>query len=155
MGTKDKGPEAFRGVHAERQLLALILAEMRALVASSTQFMARLGSGVVNDVLAVETVIFDAAASRSWEFQVAAGSIEVNNLSETEEIVVHAASLGARPDRGVGVYVVPASTTRVVSLASRTVTLYGVAAERCSVQVFTRGAGASSAGIGTVFGGAP
>jgi hypothetical protein len=152
MGTKDKAPEAFRGPNADRQLLALILAEVRALVASSTQLMARLGSHAVNDTLAVETVIFDANA---WEFQVAAGSIEVNNLSETEEIVVHAASLGARPDRGVGVYVVPASTTRVIGLASRTVTLYGTAAERASVQVFTRGAGASSAGIGTVFGGAP
>jgi hypothetical protein len=50
------------------------------------------------------------------------------------------ASTTTPPNAGVGIYVVPAGSTRVISLNSRQVTLWGTAADTVSIQVFTAGA---------------
>lgn len=128
------------GRQAERILAAELLDEFRAYAQTSTEFMARLGGRVVNDVLGVETCVFDAAATpvdRQWH--VAAGCIVVANYSAANTLTVVAAGPAGNPApaSGVGVTRIPPGACRVVALASRTVTFYGTAADAFSYQAFT------------------
>lgn len=141
MKTTDAGglpATAPRGREAERILAAELLAEFRHLSQTMTNFTERFAGRIVNHTLLVETVTFDSAATpvtRAWH--VAAGCIEVSNPGDNTVTVSSAGPSSAAPTAGVGVYVVPAGTTRVVALASTQVTLYGTAADTVSVQVFT------------------
>jgi hypothetical protein len=139
----DLPPGAPRGRDAERILAGELLQVLRHMSETMTEWAERYAGQVVNHVLAVEKVTFDAAAtpiSRQWH--VPAGCIEVTNPSTHVITVVSGGGGGmlSAPTAGVGVYDVPAGTTRVVSLASRQVTLFGTAADTCSFQVFTAAA---------------
>jgi hypothetical protein len=135
---KDK-PEELRGRNAERNLTALMLAEIREQNALLTEFTARLGSQIVNNVLEVATRTFPNDAYLGMQFSVAAGVIEVSNDSEHDITVSSAAPQSSAPTNGIGVYIVPAGERRVVNVASHNITLYGTAADTVSYQVLTRG----------------
>lgn len=132
-------PEKMSGKDAERNLTALMLAELREQSALLTEFTARLGSQIVNNVLEVATRTFGDDAYIGMEFAVAAGAIEVSNDSEHDITVSSASPQSSAPTNGIGVYIVPAASRRVVNVASRTITLYGTAADKVSYQVLTRG----------------
>lgn len=134
----------FKGVNQremQRVMNAELLQDMRWWRQSFTEFAARLQGRLVNDVLQVETVAFDASATpqpRQW--RAAAGAVEVNNLSTHPITVAAGGPSQTAPATGVGVYIVPAATSRVVNLASRQVTFYGTAGDTFSYQAFTAGA---------------
>lgn len=116
-----------------------MLQELRHMRQSMTEFTAELAGQIVNNVLAVETAQFASDGSpifRSWH--VAAGAIEVTAGGHAVTVVA-AGPAAVAPTVGVGVFVVPANTTRTVSLASRQVTLYGNIGDTVSFQVFTPG----------------
>ena len=135
-----EAPRQLRGRELERAFYAEMLQELRGLALTMTEFAERLAGRAVNHVLKVRTVIFDATGQVFEAFGVAAGSIEVTNLSTVagHNVVVHAAGpMGAAPGAGVGVYFVPPASTRVIALGSRQLTLYGTAGDTVSYQVFT------------------
>lgn len=128
--------DAPRGGRAERILAGLLLQELRAMRATMTEFTARLGGQIVNDILEVSTVTVDSTGTVPRNYGVAAGAIEVT--AGGHPVTVSSAGPTTQvPTVGTGVYVVPANTTRVVGLASRQVTLYSQAGDTISFQVFT------------------
>lgn len=136
---KDK-PEEMRGRNAERNLTALMLAEIREQNALLTEFTARLGSQIVNNVLEVATRTFGDDTYIGMEFGVTAGAIEVQNHDSSNAVTVSSTSpSSSAPTNGIGVYIVPAGERRTVNVASRTITLYGTKDSKVSYQVLTRG----------------
>lgn len=150
---KDR-PEELRGKNAERTLTALMLAELREQNALMTEFTARLGSQIQNNVLEVATRVIPATGVVSGEYGVAAGCIVVDNLSGSSVTVSSAGPQGSAPISGIGVTIVPAGVMRVVNLASRSWSIYGTAGDTVTYQVLTRG-GLVGGGLGAVDGGAP
>lgn len=142
LGTKpapDDGlpPGAPRGRDAERILAGELLSEFRAMKQTMTEFAERLAGRLVNHVLLVKTVTFDAAGNPiplSWGS--AAGSIEIQ--TGANPVWVQSGTAGSSaPTGGVGVYKVPGNTKTTVAVAAYEVTLWGTAADTISVQVFT------------------
>ncbi len=129
----------FAGAEDRRVLTAELMDELRHYAQTMTEFAARLGGRLVNNVLAVETCIVDAVATPvAREWGVAAGCVEVSNLSDANTLTVVAAGAGAAaPASGMGVYRVRPNTTRVVAVASRQVTFYGTAGDVFCYQAFT------------------
>lgn len=123
----------------ERILAAELLDAFRDHAQRFTEFTGRLGGRLVNDVLGVETCVFDANATpiqRQW--YVAAGCLVIENLDDANLITVHAAGAGSQaPTSGIGVYRVKKDRSRVIALASRVVTFYGSANQAFSYQAFT------------------
>lgn len=136
----DRKRRPMRAREAERLLAAELLAELRDYHQRSTEWMARIAGGIVNDVLSVETATFgaDGVIHRSWH--VAAGIVEVRNLSTSAEVTVTSSGPSSTaPASGVGVSVVPAEDVQYVGLASHQMTLYGTEGERVCWQAYTRG----------------
>lgn len=127
-----------RGGNAAAVVAAETLQEIQLLRQTMTDFAAQLAGRMVNKVLTVETRAFPADGSPlTWQFQVAAGAIEVQPLGTNAVTVDASGPSSAGPVVGVGVSVVqPNVGPRTVALASRQVTLYGTAGDRVSVQVF-------------------
>lgn len=157
LGTKPAEPgepvKPRRG-DAQRVLAAELLDEFRAYAQTHTDFMARLAGGIVNDVLGVETVTFDAAGVIARQWKVAAGSVEVCNLSSDPVTVVAGGPGPGAPNVGVGVSVVPAGAIRIVNLGARQMTIYGTAGDQVSYQAVTRG-GLLGTTIAALDGGTP
>jgi len=132
---------------AERVLAAEQLEELRALRQTMTEFAGRLGGQIVNNVLAVEALVFadSLGVERSWH--AAAGAIRVVNLSAANIVtVVAGASTGYAPTSGRGVYFVRPSSSETISIASHVVTFYGTAADKMSYQAWTIGVRPSAGG---------
>ena len=135
--------EMARVVNAE------LLADLRWWRQSFTEFIGRLQGRLVNDVLGVETCVLPSggdpavtpSVTRQWHAP--AGSVEVNNVSTHPITVAVGGASQVAPALGVGVYIVPASSTRTVNIASRQVTFYGTAADTFSYQAWTAGAAPS------------
>jgi hypothetical protein len=124
---------------AEQAILTELLADLR----RQTSTMESLAGQTVNHVLEVATAPFPTDGYITRNYHVAAGSIEVQTNGHPVTVVTAGPSSSA-PDRGVGVYVIPAGTCRQINLASRVVTMYGTADDWVSFQVVT--VGATSAG---------
>jgi hypothetical protein len=137
-------PAAPRGKEAADALATEMLYEFRLLRETMTQTMGRLAGQIVNDVLSVRTVTFDATGfTQLGPFHVAAGSIFVDNLSAANTVTVtsHGPSPdGAAPAAGLGVSKVKAGQGRTINVASHNITLYGTNGDSVSVQVSTAAA---------------
>lgn len=126
-----------RGKEAERILAAEMLNELRAMRLVMTEQAAKLAGRMVNNTLTVRTAIFPTGGSVPLAFHVAAGSIQVLNLSAAGLVTVTSApDQGYAPDSGHGVFVVGAGLRETVAVASRHITLYGTPGDRVSFQVF-------------------
>jgi hypothetical protein len=131
-------PPPVRGREAERILAGELLAELRHLAQSSTEWAEMLAGQIVNHVLEVWSGTFDATALITRNYHVAAGAIEVTNLSVAGIITVSsAAPSGPAVPTGTGTYLVPAGASRTIALASRQLTLFGTNTDRVAFQVFT------------------
>lgn len=145
-------PQAPRGQRARDMLAAELLAELHHAMQANTAMVARLAGGIINDTLEVATYVIPAAGSVSGRYKVAAGCIEVENLSLANEVAVVSrdnSTDGTPPTAGLGMRIVPKASCRVVALNSHAWTIYGTAGDRLSVQVFTAGA-APGRGLGAV-----
>lgn len=137
--TGDLPADAPRGKVAERILAAELLEEFRHLTRTMTEYSERLATGVVNHVLEVGTRTLPDSGLYTRTFSIAAGSIELRNLSTDDMTTVSSSPGPAAPHDGIGVYVVPAGCSSLVNLASHDLTIWGTAGARFSYQVFTRG----------------
>lgn len=140
IGTEPEAPRRPTGRQAQQILATEMLGDWRAWAQTSTEFMARLGGQLVNDVLGVETCEIDANASpisRGWH--VAAGCVQVENHDAAATLTVTTTGAGASaPATGLGVYRVRPGQSRVIAVASRVVTFYGAAGLDFSYQAFAR-----------------
>lgn len=120
-------------------LTAELLVELRHMAQTQTEWTEQLAGQVINHVLEVRTITFDATGQYPLQWKVAAGSIEVSNPTGNGTVTVSSGGSNSTtaPPTGVGVYQVPGGTCRTVSVASRQVTLYGTAGQSISIQVFT------------------
>lgn len=119
-----------------RELLEQLLHEQM----TTTRAMARLAGGIVNDVLAVETIVIPADGYVHRQYRVAVGLLEVRNLPSQDTItVVSAGPSSAAPTGGIGVYKLPADAFDAVHLASRQFTIYGTADDVVSFQALSAG----------------
>lgn len=125
---------------AEQILAGEMLAELRRIAATTTEWAERLGALVTNHVLEVFTLTFPAAGYIDREYQVAAGCVVVDNQSGSNTVTVSSAGPGGVTPTGTGTVRVPAGKVRVVNVASRHVTIYGTAGDYVTVQVLTTGA---------------
>jgi hypothetical protein len=150
--TEDLPASAPRGKVAERVLAAELLQEFRRLTSTMTEYSERLTTGVVNHVLEVGTRTLPDSGRHTRTFSVAAGSIEVRNLSADDMTTVSSSPGSSAPYDGIGVYVVPAGCSALINLASHDLTVWGTAGARFSYQVFTRG-GDSAPSLNAVDGG--
>jgi hypothetical protein len=130
----------------------------RRMARSLTELTARFTEGdVINGVLEVGTFTLPASGElyKSFDWPVAAGCVEIGNLSAAN-MTVQAAGVsadGTAPGTGRGVYVLPAGACRVINLASHVVTVYGAASAQFTIQASTRGGFVSSGLIGVNGGG--
>jgi hypothetical protein len=125
----------------EKALLQSLIEEMQAFRTTTTEFAARYFGNVVNKVLLVETITFDASGYVFRQFQATAGCVEVRNLDATNAVTISSGgpSAGSIPLNGVGLFVIPGGKVQVVNINSTDFTLYGTTASRVSVQVFVDG----------------
>jgi hypothetical protein len=133
----EKGPT---GREAQRLLTAELLSAFRAQAQTTTEFMERFAGQTINHVLEVYSGAFDTTGVFTRDYNVAAGSIEVTNLGVAANLItVSSSGPGSGTPTGTGTYLIAGGTTKTVALASRAFTLYGTAADRFCVQVFTSG----------------
>lgn len=122
----------------EKQLLAEMLAELRALRATQTDLAAQVRGGILNSVLLSELITIDATGEATRSFNVAAGSIVCVNLSLTTDITLTSSGPQATaPIAGPGVQLISAGTFLTMPLGSRQFTVYGTPGDKVNVQVFT------------------
>jgi hypothetical protein len=137
----DLPASAPRGARAAQILAAEQLAELRAMTQTLSSIAARLAGGVFNETLATATAQFDATGQFTLQFHVAAGSIRIRNLSVAGLVVVAAGGGQVTvPTIGPGIYRVPAGTSELVGMQTRTITVYGTAGDYVSYSAFTTGA---------------
>lgn len=129
----------MRRREADRVLLTETVEEIRYLRAHLTAAAERTGTGVVNHVLETRTITFDTTGIYSIEFGVPIGAIEISNVGNATVTVHAGGARNAAPTDGLGVYVINTLDTQLVNLASRQVTLYGTAGQRCCYQAYTVG----------------
>lgn len=127
---------------AERLVFGAILEEIRALRQNFTEYAGRLEGRIVNDVLGVETAQFDANATPIVRrYHAAVGAVAIDNLSaHTMTVEAREALSGSSSGIGVGTYVVPANSHRVINVASRSFSIFGTAGDTLSFQAFSAGA---------------
>jgi hypothetical protein len=124
----------------EATLLVELIDEIRSLHATSTQELARLRSGIVNDVLSSGLVILDANGQYTESFFTPFGSLAIANHDTTTDLIVAGAPLAsAAPTRGKGVALVPKGAFAVINMAATEYSIYGAAAKQVTVQVFSKG----------------
>lgn len=122
----------------ERQLVAELLDALRQQAQSTTEFMARLGGQVINDVLEVYTGVIPPEGYITRDYNVAAGCIDLSNLGVAANLMtVTSGGVGSAVPSGTGSYAIAGGTRRTVALASRQFTIWGTAGDRMSFQVFT------------------
>ena len=126
------------GRGADKVLQAELLAELRHHAQTSTEFLERLAGQTVNHVLEIFSGVFDATGQFARDYQVAAGSITVNNLGIAgHRITVSTSTPGGSAPTGTGTYLIDGGTSRTVPLAAREFTLYGTASDAFAIAVFT------------------
>ncbi len=142
-GTPGDGlpPQAPRGRAAQDLLSSQWLAEFQHFMATNTEAIARIAGGLVNNVLESGTYTFDATGTITRSYKVAAGSMEVDNLSAANSMTVvdraDASGLGGAPSQGVGMRVIPKASFRRIPMAAHSWTIYGTPGDQVSIAVYT------------------
>jgi len=124
-----------------RSMEQAVLAEMLEELRRGTASMALLRSLIDNDVLTTRVVLFDSTGVWTESFATRFGSLWVANhgvAGHDVTVLSGPPPTGTAPTSGVGVHVVRGATSAVVNMADGQYTLIGTAADRCSVQVFTK-----------------
>lgn len=125
-----------------RELANLLAAEqlqaLRSQQELSTQLIAHLRGGSINNVLLTELVKLDTNGQATFSFNVPTGSVFCQNHTGADITIAGAPPQGSAPGQGVALNRVAAGGWAVVSLASRDLTLYGTANGYVSVQVFSK-----------------
>ena len=122
----------------EATLLAELLEEIRLQRAQTTAELAKLRSGIVNDVLSTGLVILDVGGQYTESFFTPYGSIAIANHG-TADMTVFAGPPGVgAPTRGKGVALVPIGVFACVNLSATEYTIYGTALDKATVQVFSK-----------------
>lgn len=141
--TTKQAPEPRRLTPAQAQtlMMAELNAAVRSLVESSTELAGRLGRrGAINSVLESWAGVFPASGVLTRTYEVAAGSMTIENLSAANKVIVTtgvaAGDTGAN-NAGVGVSYVRANSFGRAPLADHSITITGTAGEAISFEVFT------------------
>lgn len=134
-------PHRLTAAQAQALMMAELSAAVRSLVESSTELAGRLGRrGAVNAVLESWAGVFPTNGVITRTYEVAAGSISIENLSATHSLIlttgVAAGDTGANTS-GVGVSYVRANALGRSPLADHSFTLTGTAGDLVSFEVFT------------------
>jgi len=115
-----------------------LLELLRHLRSTQTELVAELRGGMTNSVLYVALLKLGADGVWSSGFRVPMGSVFVANHGAAAITVSGSAPGNGAPLQGVGLARVPATSFAVVNLASANLTVYGVADQFISVQVFAK-----------------
>jgi hypothetical protein len=140
--TKDLPPvPKLTASQAQTLMMAELNAAVRSLVESSTELAGRLGRrGAINSILESWAGVFPASGVLTRTYEVAAGSIAIENLSATHTLIVTtgvaAGDTGANT-AGVGVSYVRANSLGRSPLADHSFTITGTAGDSISFEVFT------------------
>jgi hypothetical protein len=124
-------------------LTAEQLGVLRHQAQATTEFMERLGGQIVNNVLEVWSGVIPTEGYRTFNYSVAAGSVNVFYRAAdpvaTPDVFVTVATTGnnGSTPTGTGTQLVQTGLERTVALASREFTIFGTAGGYLSVQVFT------------------
>jgi hypothetical protein len=126
---------------AQTLMMAELNAAVRSLVESSTELAGRLGRrGAVNSILESWAGVFPASGVITRTYEVAAGSLSIENLSATHSLIVTtgvaAGDTGANTS-GVGVSYVRANSRGLSPVADHSFTITGTAGDSISFEVFT------------------
>lgn len=125
-----------------------LLAEMRAMNARNSAFMARLqAGGITNGVLESFTDVFPTSGIISRQHHVQCGSLVVINASTHSVTVTPGPPGSSAPVGGPGVQVIPASTFMTVPINDHVWTAWGTATDQLSWQAFT---GLQAYGVGAL-----
>jgi hypothetical protein len=134
-------PRRMSAKQAEQLMNAELLDAVRSLVESSTELAGRLKRrGSVNGVMESWAGVFPVGGVISRTYEVAVGSITVENLSAATKVIVSsgvAAGDTGGQTSGVGVSYVRPNSRGIAPLADHSVTLTGTAGEFVSFEVFT------------------
>lgn len=135
------------------------LAFLESIDGKFTQLIGALRGMAVNDVLATELVVFDAAGQWTKSWSVPYGSVSLANHGTGTVTIASGGPQSSAPTSGVGVHLVGANAGDVVNMTGHDLTLYGIAGEKASVSVFTKTQppdfGGTRSGVGTIDGGSP
>ncbi len=123
----------------EATLLAELLEEIRLQRAQTTSELARLRSGIVNDVLSSGLVTLDVNGQYTESFMTPFGSIALTNHGTGTMTVQNGPPMSAPPNKGKGVAKVPAGGYATLNLSATEYTVYGNAGDQATVQVFSKG----------------
>jgi hypothetical protein len=124
----------------EATLLAELLEEIRFDRAQNTRELARLRSGIVNDVLSCGLVTLDANGQYTESFLTPFGCLAIANHDDTTDLIVAGAPAAVGPPtKGKGVVLIPKGVFAVVNMSATEYTIYGLAGKQATVQVFTKG----------------
>jgi hypothetical protein len=140
--TKDvPAPRRLTAAQAQTLMMAELNAAVRSLVESSTELAGRLARrGAVNSVLESWAGVFPVTGVITRTYEVAAGSISIENLSAANKVIVTtgvaSGDTGANTT-GVGVSYIRANALGRAPLADHSFTLTGTAGDSISFEVFT------------------
>lgn len=134
-------PRKLTAQQAQTLMMAELHSAVRSLVESSTELAGRLGRrGSVNAVLESWAGVFPVSGVITRTYEVAAGSISIENLSATHSLIlttgVAAGDTGANT-AGVGVSYIRANALGRSPLADHSFTITGTAGDLISFEVFT------------------
>lgn len=134
-------PRRMSPAQAQQLMTAEILDAVRSLTESTTELAGRLGRrGAINGVLESWAGVFPASGVIQRTYEVAAGSVTVENLSAAGVVTVAsgvpAGDTGGQTS-GIGVSYVRPNSRGIAPLGDHSVTFTGTPADRISFEVFT------------------
>jgi hypothetical protein len=127
-----------------------LAAEVHDLGGRLTAVIAELHGLVINNCLATETLILDAAGICARDWAVPFGSLAVHNAGIGTLTVTNATPTDAPPVSGAGVVVIPAGCAQTINLSGRSLTLYGISGAPVILSVFTKPQPPAWANLGTL-----
>lgn len=132
--------DAPRGREAERILAGELLAELRHLKSTLTEWADRYAGQIVNNVLRTETATFDATGVVKAQAHVAAGCIEVRNLATPTAGGTPTSAASAAPAAGADITVtVPSGQTWTLQSFDASLTTSAAVANRVVAVVIDDG----------------
>jgi hypothetical protein len=125
-------------VEASNSIAGQLLAEVRSLRATHSEYMAKLYGQIVNDVLGWGVSVLDADGFYTNNYRTVVGSLTITNYDTTPITVASGSgSASAQPTQGVGVMIIPASSTLSFPLGSTGFSVWGTATKTFGYQAFT------------------
>ncbi|MGI8685130.1 MAG: hypothetical protein ACR2MO_08610 [Acidimicrobiales bacterium] len=116
-----------------------LITTMQLIEGRMTELAATFRGLTLNDVLLVETAVFDADGVVSRTFTVPYGAVAVANLGTAMITLTSSSVAGADPPTsGRGLITVTAGTAQVIDLSGRELTIHGIVGEKVTLSVFSR-----------------